>query len=162
MDEKSRNIYIGDAIGDKIADHTFLPPFMAPFWDTESFFSSVNKLKQIDYDSVCMAHFGYFHGDEAKHILDEGLQVFETWWQLFDNNADKLADIDYMLEAILKEINPEAPDLKIISLKLKVLFALLTSWRKLSRKADQPISGLLFRGIFRQLAEGYRTYKKLS
>lgn len=162
MDEKYRNIFVGDAIGNKVADHTFLPPFMPPSWDPNAFLSTINKLKQVDYDSLCLAHFGYINGDEAKHILDEALLVCETWWQLFDENADKLVDIDYMLETVMREINPGIPEIKILSLKLKVLFALMTGWRKLARKGYQPIGELLLRGILKQLATGYKAYKKLG
>lgn len=162
VDEKNRNIFVGDAIGNKVADHMFLPPFMPPFWDPDAFLSTINKLKQIDYDSFCLAHFGYIYGDEAKHILDEALQVSETWWQLFDKNAEKLADIDYMLETVMGEINPGVPDIKMLSFKLKVLFALMTGWRKLARKGYQSVGVLLLRGILKQLAAGYKTYRKLG
>jgi glyoxylase-like metal-dependent hydrolase (beta-lactamase superfamily II) len=160
LDEKNKNIFIGDAIGNKIADHTFLPPFMPPFWDPDAFLSTINKLKQIDYDSCCLAHFGYIYGDEAKLILDEGLEVCDTWWQLFDKNAEKLDDIEYMIETIMQEISPDVPDIKILSLKLKVLFTLMTTWQKLARKKHQPVGVLLLHGILKQLAAGYKTYKK--
>lgn len=162
MDEKHRNIFIGDVIGDKIADNTFLPPFMPPYWDPHTFLSTINRLKSIDYDSLCLAHFGYIHGAESKQILDEALQVHETWWQLFDENADKLGDINHMLETVMKVIKPSIPEIKILSLKLKVLFALMTGWQTLVRRKTQPIGVLLLRGILKQLATGYRIYKKLE
>jgi glyoxylase-like metal-dependent hydrolase (beta-lactamase superfamily II) len=162
VDEKCKNIYVGDAIGDKIADQTFLPPFMPPFWDTDTFLSSIDKLKHIDYDTLCLAHFGYIQGDEARWILDEGLHVYEIWWQLFDKNAGKLGDIDYMVRTIFAEINPGIPDIKILSPKLKFLFALLNGWRKLSRKEYLPVGVLLLRGIIKQLADGYKIYKHLE
>jgi glyoxylase-like metal-dependent hydrolase (beta-lactamase superfamily II) len=160
MDEEHRNIFIGDAIGDKVADRTFLPPFMPPFWDPDAFLSTINKLKQIDYDTLCLSHFGYIYGDEAKHILDEALQVCQAWWQVFDKNSDKLVDIDYLLETIMREINPGVPDMKLLSLKLRVLFALMTGWRKLARKSYEPVGVLLLRGILKQLTSGYKTYQK--
>ena len=162
MDEKYRNIFVGDAIGNKVADNTFLPPFVPPYWDPHAFLSTINKLKHIDYDSLCLAHFGYIYGEESKHILDEALLVYETWWQLFDENADKLEDINYIIETVMAKIKPGIPEIKILSLKLKVLFALMTGWQKLVRKGSQPLGVLLLRGILEQLATGYKTYKKLE
>jgi glyoxylase-like metal-dependent hydrolase (beta-lactamase superfamily II) len=159
LDEKNRNIFVGDAIGDKVGDDTFLPPFMPPSWDPDAFLSSINKLKQVDYESLCLSHFGYIYGDEAKSILDEAVLTCETWWQLFERNAAKLDDVDYMLEVVLKEIAPGIPEIRILSLKLKVLFGLMTGWRKLVRQRPQPIGELLLRGILEQLAKGYKTYK---
>ncbi len=160
MDEKYRNIFVGDAIGDKIADNSFLPVFMPPYWDPHAFLSTLNKFKNINYDSLCLAHFGHIYGEESKQILDEALLVYETWWQLFDENADKLEDIDYMIKTVLSNIKLGIPEIKILSLKIKVLFVLMTSWQKLARKKPQPLGVLLLRGIIKQLAMGYNTYKK--
>jgi len=159
LDEKNRNIFVGDTIGYKIADHMFLPPFMPPSWDTDSFLSSINKLKQIDYQSLCLAHFGYIYEDEAKSILDEAVLTYETWWQLFEKNADKLDDIAYMLEAVMTEINPGIPEIKILSLRLRVLFALITGCLKLVRKRPRPVGKLVLSGMLEWLAKGYRMYK---
>jgi len=158
MDEKLKNIFIGDAIGDKIADNSFLPPFMPPYWDPDAFLSTINKLKHIDYGSLCLAHFGYIYGEESKQILDEAVRVYETWWRLFDENADKLQDINYMTERVIADIKPGIPEIKILSLKLKVLFSLMTGWQRLVRKPAQPLGELLLRGILKQLADGYKTY----
>ncbi len=162
LDEKNKNIFVGDSIGYKVGDNTFLPPFMPPFWDTASFHATIDKLKQINYESLCLAHFGYIYGDEAKHILDEAVETYETWWQVFDNNADKLDDIDYMMGVILKEINPTPANLEIVSLKLKFLAGLMTALSKLLRKEPKPLHGHLLQGIVEWLAKGYRIYKTQS
>jgi len=67
-------------------------------WDMESFQSTIEKYRQVKFDSICMAHFGYIHRDEVKGILDEAAANFDTWWELYDRNADRLDDIDYMVE----------------------------------------------------------------
>jgi len=132
---------------------------MPPSWDPGAFLSSINKLKQVDYDSLCLAHYGYIYGDEARSILDEAVSTCETWWQLFERNADKLNDAAYMLETVWKEINPGTPEIRIISPKLKVLYGLLTGWNRLTGKTPPPVSNLLLRSILEQLAAGYRTYE---
>ena len=159
LDEKNRNIFVGDAIGNKVGDHMFLPPFMPPSWDPDAFLSSINKLKQVDYDTVSLSHFGHIYGDEAKSILDEAVLTFETWWKLFEENDDKLDDVDYMLEVVLDEIAPDVPEFRILSFKTKVLFGLMTGWSRLARKKPQHIGELLLRGVLEQLATGYRTHK---
>lgn len=158
LDEKNKTIFVGDALGDKVGDHAFLPPFMPPSWDSGAFLSSINKLKQVDYDSLCLAHYGYIYGDEARSILDEAVSTCETWWQLFERNADKLDDAAYMVEAVMQEINPGTPEIRIISPKLKVLYGLMTGWSRLTGKTPPPLSSLLLRSILEQLAAGYRTY----
>jgi len=103
LDTKNKNIFIGDALGDKVGDNFFIPAFMPPYWDKDAFLNSIEKLKKIDFNSISLAHFGYIYGDEAKNILDESVSVFETWWNLYEENVDKLDDIDYMINKIIDE-----------------------------------------------------------
>jgi hypothetical protein len=135
---------------------------MPPFWDAEAFQETIEKLKQINYESLCLAHFGYIYGDEAKSILDEAAETCDTWWEVFDNHADKLDDTDYMMGIILKEINPTPANLEIVSLKLKILAGLMTTVSKILRKEPRPLYEHLLQGIVEWLAKGYRSYKTQS
>jgi glyoxylase-like metal-dependent hydrolase (beta-lactamase superfamily II) len=160
LDEQNRNIFVADGIGHKVADHTYLPAFMPPSWDPDVFLASINKLKQIDYESICISHFGYIYGDEAKTVLDEAVLTCETWWRLFEKNADKLDDVDYMFEAVMREIKLDIPEIRLLSLKLKLLYALMSGWGRLFRRRPRPIGELLLRRILEQLAAGYWAYEK--
>ena len=161
LDETTKNLFVGSAIGDKVGDQAFLPPFQPPYWDQDAFYASITKLKQIDYSSLCLAHFGYIFGDEAKTILDEAIASYEQWWQLFHKNVDNLDDIDYMMDVIIKETDPAFPEFKILSKKLKVLYGLLVGWKKLTRKRPPPIGELLLHQVVEWLSKGYKTSKNL-
>lgn len=159
LDESNRNLFAGDSLGYKVGDNTFLPPFMPPFWDMDAFHSTIEKYRQINFDSLCLAHFGCIQGDKAKRTLDEARATCDTWWNLYDRNADRLDDIDYMMEAVLKEINPAPIYPEILSVKLKILAAVMTGVTKLLRKEPTPLYKYLLKGIVEWLAEGYRAYK---
>ncbi len=120
LDEKNKNIFVGDAIGVKATDDFFSsPPFMPPFFDKEAYYNSINKLKKIDYKTLCLAHFGYIYDKEAKDILDESVSTFEKWWKLFEDNIEKLDDIDYMVDKVLDNCYPEYIDKKIAKIRLQ-------------------------------------------
>ncbi len=159
LDEKNRNIFVGDAVGYKFGDDAFIPPFLLPFWDPDAFHSSLDKLKHVEYDTLCLAHFGFIYGDEAKGILDEAASTAETWWQIYEENVDKLDDADHMLEVIKKEVIPATVELEILSSKLKVLYGLVTGWSKPTRKSPPPVSELLLKETLGMLATGYETYQ---
>jgi glyoxylase-like metal-dependent hydrolase (beta-lactamase superfamily II) len=159
LDESNKNIFVGDSIGYKVGDNTFLPPFMPPFWDTESFQATIEKYRQINFDSICMAHFGYIHGDEVKGILDEAVATCDTWWEVYDRNADRLDDIDHMVEVVFKEINPAPIYPEILSLKLKILAGGMTGVMKLRRKEPVPLYKHLIKSIVAWLGKGYKTYQ---
>lgn len=159
LDEKNRNIFVGDAIGAKNGDHFFIPTFVPPYWDKDDFNNTVNKLREIDYDSLCLAHFGYIYEDEAKSFLDEAVPIYELWWRLFEENIDKLDDISYMSSVISKEANLIHPEIKILNPKLKVLYGLMTGFKKLIGKKPQPLSELILCQLIETLVQGFRMYK---
>lgn len=159
LDEKNKNIFVGDSIGCKAGDQFFVPPFQPPHWDRDAFINSVNKLREIDYDSLCLAHFGYIYGDEARSILDEAVSVYELWWHLFEENIDRLDDTGYMLGVISKEANLVYPEIKLLNLKFRVLLGVMNGLKRLTRKKTQVIGEIIMDQILKGLAQGFKTYK---
>ncbi|MFX1378598.1 MAG: MBL fold metallo-hydrolase [Promethearchaeota archaeon] len=108
LDEKNKNLFIGDTLGDKVSDIVFVPPFMPPYWDNESYLSTINKVKKIDYKTISLAHFGYIQGDEAKTILDESVDNYRKWWNIFEENTEKIDDIPYIIENVIPSLIPKS------------------------------------------------------
>ena len=158
LDEKNWNLFVGDAIGDKVHDDAMVPPFVPPAWDPEAYRASIDKLKGLDYETMCLAHFGLIYGDEAKGILDEALQTCETWWRLFEDNADRLDDVDYLSEVVMREIKPSLPELAVLSPKIKLMLGMATAWSKLVGKEPPVVGEILLHEILGMLAKGYRSY----
>lgn len=110
LDEKNGTIYVGDAIGYKLSDTLILPPFVPPCWDHAAFLSSVEKLRRIDYATLCLAHFGAIGDAEAGDILDEAVATCDKWWRWYDAHADRL-DGD-LLAAVRADLDPDLPDME--------------------------------------------------
>lgn len=108
LDEKNNNLFVGDVLGIKIADEVFVPPFMPPKWDQKAYLRSVDKFKKIEYDTLCLNHFGYYYGSEAKSILDESLANTDQFWRDFEEHVDQIEDIPYLIEKVLKKRVPES------------------------------------------------------
>lgn len=160
LDEGTRNIFVGDAIGAKFGDRAFIPVFFAPFWDTEAFYASVDKLRQIDYDTLCLGHFGPVHGDEAKAILDEAVAAYEQWWRILEENEDRLDETDYLLDEILEKTQFSLPRIETASPSFRIVLGLMTAWNKLIHGKSWSISKLFLPEAVGWLVEGYRTYKE--
>ncbi|MFX1450565.1 MAG: hypothetical protein ACFFCM_06970, partial [Promethearchaeota archaeon] len=88
-------------------------------FDKEAYYNSIAKLKKIDYKSLCLAHFGYIYDDEAKTILDESVFTFQKWWKLFENNINRLDDINYMVDIILENCFPDSINKKMTKIRLQ-------------------------------------------
>jgi glyoxylase-like metal-dependent hydrolase (beta-lactamase superfamily II) len=164
FDEKNKNLFVGDSLGLKLGDNAYLPPFMPPFWDTDGFYSSVKKLSHIDYEGICLAHFGFIYGEEAKNIFDEAVATFETVWKIFESAEElgRLDDVDYIVESIKKELNFAFPELRLLKFNLKFLLGLMNLGRRLTGKQPYTVSEVLLRNYaVKWLVKGYKTYKNI-
>ena len=72
LDKKNRNIFVGDAIIDKIDHQTIMPEFVPPDFDESEYFKTLNKLKSMEYelDSISLAHFGVWNGEDLTNIVE--------------------------------------------------------------------------------------------
>lgn len=162
LEKKNGNIFVGDALGIKVQDDIFLPPFMPPFWNLDAFLSSVDKLKQIPYETLCLAHFGCIRGGEARSILDEAVKNCEMWWQFYEKHADRLDDTAYLLEAMRKEIHFGVPALRPVSWLLKVMLGLMTAVGSVAGKRTAIIDRLAFADAVRWLGMGYESARQAA
>jgi len=164
LDEKNKNLFVGDLLGLKLGDNAFVPPFMPPYWDTEAFYSSIKKLRGIHYESICLAHFGLIYDAEAKNLLNEAVTTFEAWWKIYES-AEKLGRLDepsYLAETIKKELQVKIPEFTLLKPSLKFLLSLMNLGRKLIRKEPYSVGEIMLRNyVVKWLAEGYKTYKNI-
>jgi len=164
LDEKNRNLFVGDLLGLKLGDNAFVPPFMPPFWDTEAFYSSVKKLRRIPYESICLAHFGLIYGEEAKNLLNEAVATFEAGWKIYESaeKLGKLDDSDYLAETIKKGMRVKIPEFVLLKPSLKFLLSLVNFGKRLVGKQPYSVGEIMLRNyVVEWLAMGYRTYKNI-
>ncbi|MFX1535018.1 MAG: hypothetical protein ACFFDI_12405, partial [Promethearchaeota archaeon] len=169
LDQKNKNFFVGDALGDKFTDRLIIPPFMPPFWDKKDFFASIEKVKQIEFDSICLGHFGCLYGEEARNFLDETLDTFNQWWKVFETaeEEDKLDDIDYLKDLVMKETTTtqdviDAADFKLQKFMFKVLLGSVNSFRRLFRKKPITPAEILMPEVLEWLSNGYKISKGID
>ncbi|MFX0020212.1 MAG: MBL fold metallo-hydrolase [Promethearchaeota archaeon] len=108
LDENNNNLFVGDLLGMKVADKVFVPPFMPPKWDQKAYLKSIDKIKKIEYETICLNHFGYYYGNEAKSILDESLANTNQFWRDFEENVEHINDIPHLIDNVMKKRIPES------------------------------------------------------
>jgi glyoxylase-like metal-dependent hydrolase (beta-lactamase superfamily II) len=72
FDKKNRNIFVGDAIIDKIDHQTVMPEFVPPDFDESEYFKTLNRLKNMrdEIDFISLAHFGVWSGEDLTNIVE--------------------------------------------------------------------------------------------
>jgi glyoxylase-like metal-dependent hydrolase (beta-lactamase superfamily II) len=145
LDEQSMFLYVGDAIGLKVSDDVYLPPFMPPSWDAVAFRRSIQKIRNLNCRTLCLTHFGCVNGQEVDDILDEALEETAAWWQLYENKAAWLDEPDMLFDMLIREGRLSIPELKTMPMA--------------GPKGLQPPGEVFVRGLTAKLAQGYRMYR---
>jgi hypothetical protein len=78
---------------------------MPPFWDADGFRSAVERIQGIDYERICLAHFGCLEGDAARDFVEHAVPTYETWWDLFSqvDQVGKLDDVETIQRALVEK-----------------------------------------------------------
>ena len=157
-DQKNKTIFLGDSLGYKFEHYLFFPPFMPPFWNKDGFYSAAEKLKQIDYEKICLAHFGCIDGKEAKDFPNETVSAMETWWNVFveSDKKGKLNDTTYMRETIVKRAGIEMPELEVTKASMKIMLSLINAGKKIFGKKPIDVAEAQLEGFIGWLAKGYK------
>jgi len=120
LDSKNKNIFVSDAVGDKIDENApCVPAIMPPSFDPDAYVSTLEKLKKYDFESICLGHYGMYYGPDVKDILDEARTMYEQIWKFFDDNVDKLGDVEWIANIL---IDPNSETIK----RVGMTFALAT------------------------------------
>lgn len=164
LDEKNRNIFLGDSIGIKIGDNAFLSPIMPPFWNKDDYYATLEKLRQIPFDSVCLDHFGYIYDDEVQTILDESRNVTDQELRIYEiaEENDKLDDLDYLTDLFMKEMNPIIPELKIEKFVMRNMLGFINTARKIVRKEPIAVANILLKETLGMKVKGYKIAKGIE
>jgi len=159
-DESHKTVFVGDSLGNRVKHTTSFPGFMPPFWDPDGFRAAVDRLKHMDYERICLAHFGCLEGDEAQRFPDEAVETYETWWDIF-HTADqegKLDDKGYLNERLFREAGLVLPELQVSKPTTRIMMNLVNLIKRvLGQKPIDPAE-IQLEIIVGWLAKGYRTY----
>ena len=112
LDSKNKNIFVSDAVADKTDDTTCVPAFMPPSFNPDTYVSTLEKLKKYDFESMCLGHYGMYYGPDVKEILDEARTMYEQVWKFFDDNVDKLRDVEWIANSVIKKFMPNSETIK--------------------------------------------------
>lgn len=127
LDSKNKNLFVSDAVADKTDDTTCVPAFMPPSFDPDTYVSTLEKLKKYDFESICLGHYGMYYGPDVKEILDEARTMYKEVWKFFDDNVDKLGDLEWITNSVIEKFMPNSETVK----RVGMIFAMaVMNWLK--------------------------------
>jgi len=127
LESKTRTLFAGDAvcIYNEQADF-YIPPSAADLFDYNTYQNTLKKMLAIDFDYLCLGHFGTIRQPKAKQVIKKAGEVAQGWKEIISKTYAATKDEDKVVEALRdkygKTIQKPVVDLMIkgylISLKL--------------------------------------------
>ena len=160
LDEKNKNLFIGDALGVKVGDHAYISPCAPPLWDENGFFSTIQHLRSIPYETLSLSHFGCLTGADARAILDEALETYTIYKSIIEERKDPLNDVDGIVQDALKRTNTVVPDFKLYKKGFTFMLNLVNFFARMVRKKPIMVKDILIKLQVKTLIDGYLTSQK--
>ena len=106
MDERNKNLFVGDGMGYVMLGVVFLAPIMAPEFSEKNLLSTIEKVRNIDYKSITPAHYGCFTEEDAKNFPEKTEKYYYEWRDFLISKWKEKPDEHYIYEEMAKKIQP--------------------------------------------------------
>ncbi len=107
LDMKNKMLFTGDSLGYPIAENVFLAPLMPPEFSEEKLMLTVEKVKKINYETICPAHFGCFTDDLAKNIPENTKSAYKSWKEFLLSKWKENPTKEHVIEEMRKKFEKE-------------------------------------------------------
>ena len=110
FDKKNKNIFVGDAIIDKVDHETMMPEFVPPDFNESEYLKTLEKLKKMKdaLNSISLSHFGVWTNDDFIYIVentkDFHFNVKESIIKWYKENPS----LDYIASKYHEKFIPES------------------------------------------------------
>jgi len=162
--QKNKVIFVADSVGYQVENVLSFPPFMPPFWNETGFYSALEKLKQINYQKLCLAHFGCLKDDAAEKFPEEAAKTYKMWWNVFVDaeSGGKLDDLGYIKQALFEKANVTLPDLEVSKVSMRLMLSAINTVKKIFGKKPIQVAEVQMEGVIDWLTKGYKAYTKFA
>ncbi len=155
-DEISKNMFAGDSIGIRVGDRAYIPPCMPPFWDEKAYYATLEKLKGMNIENLCLAHFGHVPRIEIHEFLDEMRKFYDISKSVISkviNNPDLEPKLTKM---IMEELDLEIPKLETFGKKIPMILGVVNLFRKLRSKPPVHVGHIMTPTFVEHALHGYK------
>ena len=118
-DKKNKTVFVGDTPGIHWYTDLYVCNSNSPFWSEKEYLESIRKLKSLDIDYLCIAHFGILTEGDINSYLDNSVSMYYKWIEFFDQNKDKLDDPNFLLDLMWDTLYGDFSDMPLLKPNLK-------------------------------------------
>jgi glyoxylase-like metal-dependent hydrolase (beta-lactamase superfamily II) len=99
-DPQTKTLFNGDAIGMHWWPQFYVCNSNSIYWKEKDYLESIEKVKALDIEYLCIAHFGVLTGEDVPNFIDNSVSMYYKWMDLFDSHNEKLDDIKFLVDKL--------------------------------------------------------------
>jgi glyoxylase-like metal-dependent hydrolase (beta-lactamase superfamily II) len=159
-DETNKIMFAGDAIGIRVGDKAYIPPCMPPFWDENAYYATLDVLKQMDIETLCIAHFGYIPRIEIGHFIDEMRSFYDVSKRIMTQVINNPKLEPSLVKLIMEELNLEIPQMETFDKKIPILLGIVNLFRRIKGKNPIHVGHILTPTFVNHAFHGFKNSSK--
>ena len=117
-DKKNKCVFVGDAPGMHWFTDFFVCNSNSVYWQEKDYLESIEKMRALDLDYLCIAHFGIFTGSDIERFLDNSISMYHTWMDFFGQNNEKLNDPEFLTDLMWDIVYKDFSKIPILKISL--------------------------------------------
>lgn len=105
FEPKHKMLFIGDSLCVIWTFKHIMPSVMPPEFSEEKYFTTIDKIKSIDYNSLALAHYGVLTNSDALKLLDRVKSAYIEWKDFFITMWEKSHDTNFVINKFVERMN---------------------------------------------------------
>ncbi|MFX0019040.1 MAG: MBL fold metallo-hydrolase [Promethearchaeota archaeon] len=98
-------LFIGDSLGNIWTLNLIMPLIMPPEFSEEKYLKTINRIKNLDYNSLALAHYGVLTESIARKFPDLVKSAYSDWKDFFITTWNKNQNEDFIIKKFVKRMN---------------------------------------------------------
>jgi len=103
FEPKTKTFFAGDAVCNYNEEFEFyMPPSFPELFDYNNYLKSLDKMLKIDFEYLCMGHFGTQKQPKAKQIIRRATEVAKEWKDIITDTYGKTKSEEQVYNALIE------------------------------------------------------------
>lgn len=98
-------LFIGDSLGNIWTLDLIMPLIMPPEFSEEKYLKTIDKIKNLDYNSLALAHYGILTDSIANKFPDLVKAAYFEWKDFFITAWNKNHNEDFLINKFVEKMN---------------------------------------------------------
>jgi len=102
LERKTKTLFAGDAVCVYNEEFEFyLPPSYPDLFDYEPYLNSLKKMSTIDFQYLCIGHFGTLRPPKANQVIKKAGELAQDWKEIISKTYRETKDENKVYQAIM-------------------------------------------------------------